>query len=110
MENTLAQIGERIRMCRKQLGLSQEELADMVNITPQTISNAELGIKAIRAESIAQIALALKVSTDFLLLGRVTEYEQNKWTQKFAQLTPEQYSHLEVIIDHYIAAVKGKKT
>lgn len=109
MENTLTQIGERIRMCRRQLGLSQEELADMVNITPQTISNAELGIKAIRAESIAQIAVALKVSTDFLLLGRITEYDQNKLSQKFTQLTPTQYSYLEVIIDNYIAAVKEKE-
>lgn len=110
MENSLVQIGERIRMRRKQVGLSQEELADMVDITPQTISNAELGIKAIRAESIAQIALALKVSTDFLLLGRITEYDQNKLFQKISQLTPAQYSHLEAIIDNYIAAVKEKET
>lgn len=109
MENTLAQIGERIRLRRQEIGLSQEALAQMVDVTSQTISNAELGIKSIRAESIAQIAQALKVSTDYLLLGRVTEYDQNKISQKMAKLTSAQFSHLEVIIDHYIAAVKEKE-
>lgn len=109
MENTLVQIGERIRERRKQLGLSQEDLAKIVDISSQTISNTELGIKSIRAESIVLIAKALKTSTDFLLLGKVTEYDLNNLSQKLSGLTASQYSHLEAIIDHYLAVVKEKE-
>lgn len=48
MDNLLKQIGNRILNRRKQLRLTQEELAEKAGITPQTVSSAELGKKALR--------------------------------------------------------------
>ncbi len=43
--NYVVEIGDRIRRRRKQLGLTQEDLSNRTDVTTQTISNAELGLK-----------------------------------------------------------------
>lgn len=45
MDDLLKQIGSRILNRRKQLRMTQEELAEKAGITPQTVSAAELGKK-----------------------------------------------------------------
>ena len=51
MEDLLDQIGSRILSRRKQLRMTQEELAEKAGITSQTVSSAELGKKALRPEN-----------------------------------------------------------
>ena len=63
MDNYLQQMGMRITARRKELGLTQEELADMISVSVQTISTAERGRKALRPENIAKISRALVVYT-----------------------------------------------
>lgn len=46
MDDLLQQIGSRILSRRKQLRMTQEELAEKAGITPQTVSSAELGKKS----------------------------------------------------------------
>ena len=38
------QLGNNIQTLRKKKGLSQEKLAERINVTRQTISNWELGV------------------------------------------------------------------
>lgn len=71
MDELLHQMGERIISRRKQLRLTQEELAEAAGVTPQTISTAELGKKALRPANIIKICSALDISPDYLLLGRI---------------------------------------
>lgn len=47
MDNLLKDMGKRIFDRRKQLNMTQETLAELAHVTPQTISTAELGQKAI---------------------------------------------------------------
>ena len=65
-----AKIGKRIFERRKQLGITQEELSEIVDTTPQAISNYERGEREIKAKTIIDIAQALNVTTDYLLLGK----------------------------------------
>lgn len=94
---------------RKQKNLTQEALAEKANVTPQTISTAELGHKAMRPETIISVCNALEISTDYLLRGDITPSDYNTLIQKSSNLTPSQYRHLEDIISSYIAAVKGSE-
>lgn len=87
MNNYLQQIGKRILDWRKQLRITQEELAERAGITPQTISSAELGKKALRPENIIRISSALDISTDYLLLGKVTEQDCSVLNAKIANLS-----------------------
>ena len=71
MGELLKEMGQRMLDRRKQLRLTQETLAKMAHVTPQTISTAELGTKAMRPETILNVCEALDISTDYLLRGRV---------------------------------------
>lgn len=109
MDDLLQQIGKRILTRRKQLRLTQEELAELAGITPQTVSSAELGKKALRPENIIRICSALKISTDYLLLGKVTEQDYELLSSKISYLSPSQYRHMEDIINSYMTALQETK-
>ena len=69
MNELLAGIGHRISSARKSKKMTQEALAELADVSYQTISSAELGKKALRPENIIKISQALQVSTDYLLTG-----------------------------------------
>lgn len=79
----LEQMGTRIFERRKQLRLTQEELAEAAGITPQTVSTAELGKKAMRPENIIKVCSALEISTDYLLMGKVASEDKNILLEKY---------------------------
>ena len=106
MNELLKDMGRRIYDRRKQLHMTQDTLAELANITPQTVSTAELGQKAMRPETIIGICSALDISTDFLLRGIITAEDKGCLVQKISVLTPSQYQPLEDIINSYIAALK----
>ena len=65
----LVAIGERIRIRREKLGLTQQELADAVGTTRNTISRYELGQTEMGLLMFSAISKALFISTSFLLTG-----------------------------------------
>lgn len=56
------EIGGRIRLYRKQSGLTQEQLASKINVTKSRVSNWEQGINRPDADILADICRALNVS------------------------------------------------
>lgn len=106
MNNLLEQMGKRILDRRKQMRLTQEELAERAGVTSQMISTAELGKKAMRPENIIKICSVLEISTDYLLLGHVTMNDHALLGDKISELTPAQYRHLEDIINSFVTALK----
>ena len=108
MENLLTEMGERLSRRRKQLGLTQEQLAEMAGTTTQTISTAETGRKALRPENVLKLCDALD-SIDYLFRGQISDQDFSLLSTKISQLTPEQYQYLETIIDSFIAAVTLEK-
>lgn len=109
MDTTLQQIGRRLYERRKQLRMTQDELAEQADVTAQTISTAELGKKAMRADTIIRVCGALDISADYLLFGYVSTQDLSILSQKVSQLTPEQYRHLEDVIDSFVAIAMEKK-
>lgn len=68
----LCAIGRRIQNRRKQQGYTQEQLADLMNVSIQMVSNLERGNKAIRIENLIRLSQILEVSTDYILTGKQT--------------------------------------
>lgn len=60
-------IGQQIRKSRKARGLSQEQLAEMVNISTTHMSHIETGNTKLSLPVLVDIANALDVRTDDLL-------------------------------------------
>lgn len=105
MSDFLVAMGRRIMIRRKELGLSQEQVAELVGLTPQTISTAERGEKALRPENIVKLCAALDVTPNYLLLGEAASVQHDKLPEKIAKLSPRQMQYLEQIIDSYLAAI-----
>lgn len=66
-------MGQRIAQRRKQLGLSQEALADAVGVSRQAVSKWELDEAQPDAAKIVLLAQTLNMTTDELLLGEAEE-------------------------------------
>ena len=103
-------LGMRLKRYRIENHLTQEELAEKAGITPQTVSSAELGKKALRPENIIRISSALGISTDYLLLGEINACDHSTLISKISNLSPIHYQHLEDIINSFIAALECQDT
>ncbi len=64
----LKAVGIRIKEAREAKHLTQEQLAEIVGLSSTHISVIERGVKAPKLETFVEIANALGVTSDFLLL------------------------------------------
>jgi len=101
-EQLLKDMGKRISDRRKQLRLTQDELAEKMDVTPQMISTAELGKKAIRPENLLKLSEALEVSTDYILSGFIADKDVVLIAQKLRCLSPAQFRIAEEILNNCI--------
>ena len=60
-------IGARIKAARERVHLTQEQLAEIIDISPTHMSVIERGVKTPKLDTFVRIANALGVSTDALL-------------------------------------------
>ncbi len=61
------QIGKRIQQVRKERGLTQEQLSQMVDLSPNYLSNVETGVKTPKLETLIEIINALGCDANTLL-------------------------------------------
>ena len=101
-EKFLRDMGARIHLRRREMGLTQERLAELMDVSIQMISNLELGKKAIRPENLAKLCTILGVSADYVLRGIRSESELSRLNAKIASLSPEDQSCIELIADRFI--------
>jgi transcriptional regulator with XRE-family HTH domain len=95
----LQDIGNRITELRKRLGWTQEELAEKADLTPQFVSYAESGKRAMRPENLLKLSKALNVSADYLLTGEIIDKDLLILSDKIKQLSPSQIRIIENIVD-----------
>lgn len=98
-EINLIEIGKRITERRKKLGMTQETLAEKGDLTPQFVSYAESGKRAMRPENVIKLAKALEVSADYLLTGDIVDKDMLILSDKLRTLSPEMLRIVENIID-----------
>lgn len=84
---------------RKRLGWTQEELAEKADLTPQFVSYAESGKRAMRPENLLKLSKALNVSADYLLTGEIIDKDLLILSDKIKQLSPSQIRIIENIVD-----------
>ncbi len=70
--------GDNLRAIRKEKNISQEELADLLNVSRQAVSKWEQNNGYPEMEKVIQLAEVLNLSLDYLILGhRNTESSQS---------------------------------
>lgn len=109
--NIQTELGLRVRHYRKQLGLSQEKLAELSLLHPTYIGQIERGEKNATIESLMHIAKGLNVPLSRLLeqLEDVPDDEQPLSSvpmdmyNKVITLTPEKQKEISHILDSILA-------
>ncbi len=83
-------IGKRIQLVRKERGLTQEQLSQMVNLSPNYLSNVETGLKTPKLETLIEIMNALQCDANALLADVVdaTTAEQSGHISKALSSLP----------------------
>ena len=103
-DDFLIDMGRRIRTLRKKRKLTQEKLAEMADLSKQTISRAEKGQRELGAHNVGRVAKALEVSADYLLTGEIIDKDDFILNRNIQNLTDRQRRFVEVFIRAYIAA------
>lgn len=94
-------IGQRIRKYRKAKGLSQEQLAEMVDISTTHMSHIETGNTKLSLQVFVDLAEALQVNVDSLLTDVNMTNKQQTYQEIMDildQCTPAQAQALKEII------------
>lgn len=101
--NELFEIGRRLYMRRKEIGLTQEEVAEKAGLHHVTISNIELGKRVPEFESFVYICRALNISADFILEGKSYQYTKyddiNRIAHKLERFSEDQRRAFENMLD-----------
>ena len=64
--NIKKELGEKIKRVRKSRGITQEQLAEMIDISPRSLSNIEVGGCFVKSETLEKILEALNITTEEL--------------------------------------------
>lgn len=94
----LEEIGKRISERRKLMRLTQEQLAEQMDVSIQMISNLERGVKAIRIDNLIRLSQTLNISTDYILTGKQTADDLVTLANQISQLEESQRKMIEVLV------------
>ena len=101
-------LGEKIKRMRKKRRLTQEQLAEMIEITPRNMSRIEVGESFVTAETLDKIIKALGVSAEILFSYEHIRDEDTlveeiyKYIEKIKSDRPQLeklYKFIKIIVD-----------
>lgn len=108
-------IGSRIKIERVKLGLTQEQLANKINVSSSVISQWEKGTSNPTYRSAMKLAKGLEVSYEYLANGEKIENnlfddEITNWIQLGIELKSKGYdlSEIEIMVNNIIFTI-GRK-
>lgn len=99
VKELLGEIGARINVKRKELGITQEALAEKMDVSVQMISNLEKGKKAIRPENLVKVCEALGISADYILRGTFSSIELVGFVDKYSRLSAKNQKMIESLVE-----------
>lgn len=81
------------------MGLTQEQLADKMDVSIQMVSNLERGNKSIRIENLIKPGEILNISTDYILTGKETTEDMQVLTEQMASLSQKERKMMKLLMD-----------
>ena len=101
-------IGVRIMQRRKTAGLTQDQLAEKVGLSPNHISNIECGKNLPTTKFILQVCNILGETPDYYLLGKIGE-DTNEITRLVRQLSPDYQRVLRRLLETFQEEVENNR-
>ena len=109
MSENIKDVGARIREARKSKRLSQNELAEMINISPSHMSDIENGKKTIKLDILMRLTEALQVSADWLLrtdIPSVTSIHAQELAALLSDCSPSESQSLIKMLKEMKTAIR----
>ena len=104
MELNYKEMGKRITLERKKLNLTQEKLAEKVEVAPSYISEIERGTSICSLAVLVKIATELNLNFDYLIVGVNDSNVEGKF-KKLLNEIPEENHKLFIDLCDNIASV-----
>ena len=98
------EIGERIRIARNHANVTQEQLAEMIDVSPQYVSDLERGVVGLSVATLRKICSQLNVSSDSILFQ--VESLEVDYSKKISGLSCEQQHLLGTMIDCFMEGIR----
>ena len=99
------QLGEQVKIAREQAKLTQEALAESIEVSPQYISDLERGVVGIALPTLKKLCNALGVASDQILFGTQSQDRGAILSNVCKPLTEEQFALLLEMVNCYVKAV-----
>lgn len=87
MDNII--VGERIKELRLSRHMTREKLAEAADLSTSFLYEIETGKKSFSAYTLEHLSKALKVNSDYILLGETSMAKDKKMTMQSGTLTQE---------------------
>lgn len=92
-------IGLNIQAARDHAGYTQEELSELIGITPNHLSAIERGASGASLETIERLCNIFGISADFLLFGKTqTDDFTDEIAAQLSRIKPEYHPQIRKII------------
>ncbi|MCI8620171.1 MAG: helix-turn-helix transcriptional regulator [Oscillospiraceae bacterium] len=102
-EELMTLCGERLHHVRTQRGLTQSELAELVDVEQNHISHIESGRRMMSLPLLREIAQALCVSTDTLLFEESSSSQIENVIRLLTEQPPQMQTVIEAIVRTCVA-------
>lgn len=102
-------IGKQIQALRKKRGMTQEQLAEKVELSTNYLSAVERGINALSLDKLVEIMNCLECSADEIfsdVLHNGYEIKANLLSNSIAQLPPDEQNRIFEVIETLIKTAK----
>lgn len=73
-------LGSRINRQRKDLKITREKLAEVIDVSPRFLADVESGKVGVSLQTLKNLCIALSTSADYLL--GITDNESNNYAEK----------------------------
>ena len=98
------QIGNRVKRAREKSGLTQEIFAELIDRTPQFVSDLERGVSGISIETLQTICEKLCISSDSILFSGRAENDVSELIAKLRRMPRRQFQALEQVVNALLYA------
>ncbi len=102
-------IGEQIKQARERALMTQEQLAENIEVSPQYISDLERGLVGISIVKLKCLCTTLSVTSDQILFPSQERNDVIALTERCSLLSPEHFRILTVIVNKYIEGIAVEK-
>ena len=99
------QIGEQVRIAREQAKITQETLAEKIEVSPQYISDLERGVVGIALPTLKNLCITLGVSSDQILFGTRAQDRGRILSNVCNTLSEEQFSLMLEMVNCFVRAI-----